>query len=163
MHIPDLSMNGYVATGSALRAVGWLEQGHTFKTGRSSAAFTKALHAHLTHPFGVWDFMGSHQCSLCPTDEGVHGRLQVSADGQSYVLQQLSKATAPCGNGELYIPTKELCYVAPVLILHYVEAHNYSPPQEFSAALLMCPPQHSTEYLELIEPFLQYLRGKISA
>ena len=162
MHIPDLSTNGYVAAGSALRAVGWLEQGHTFQTGRSSAAFTKALHSHLTNSFGVWAFIGSHQCSLCPADEGAHGRLQVSADGQSYVQHVLSKATAPYGNGELYIPTNELCYVSPVLIAHYVEAHNYSPPQEFSAALLMCPPQHSTEYLELMGPFLPCLRQEIS-
>jgi hypothetical protein len=133
VHIPDLSTNGYVASGDALRSVGWLEIGHEFPTGSSSAEFISALHGHLANPFGVWYFMGSHECELCPPDQG------------------------PSGNGELYIPTAKLCYVAPLMIAHYVDAHNYKPPQEFVDALLECPPQSSAAYIAIMAPFLPCL------
>jgi hypothetical protein len=37
--------------------------------------------------------------------------------------------------------------VAPGGILHYVEAHNYLPPEEFRRAVLECPPMTSRAYL----------------
>jgi hypothetical protein len=41
------------------------------------------------------------------------------------------------GNGEIRIAaTNGMIYVAPVLILHYVVAHRYLPPQEFVAAAI---------------------------
>jgi hypothetical protein len=39
-------------------------------------------------------------------------------------------------------------FVAPELILHYIDAHAYQPPMEFSQAVLACPPVPSTAYLE---------------
>ena len=45
------------------------------------------------------------------------------------------------GNGEIRITAANgTIYVAPVLILHYVVAHGYQPPQEFvDAAILGVP------------------------
>jgi hypothetical protein len=41
------------------------------------------------------------------------------------------------GNGEIRVPgLSGVVYVAPVLVAHYVEAHNYRPPDEFIQAVL---------------------------
>ena len=38
-------------------------------------------------------------------------------------------------NVELWIPAHENIYAAPIMILHFIEAHNYLPPAEFIAAI----------------------------
>ena len=130
MHIADLSHDCYFASGSHLRAIGWLEGNHPYAVGSVSELFIQRLQEHLQQPFGIIDFCGSHRCSLCES------------------------AAAPEGNGELIIPSEEFCYVAPVLISHYVEIHRYEPPAEFVKALLACPPQKSPSYMALLNPFL---------
>jgi len=40
--------------------------------------------------------------------------------------------------------------VAPALVIHYVEAHGYTPPDAFVQAVLACPPQGSREYFALM-------------
>jgi hypothetical protein len=134
-YIPDLSNYCYLATGASLRSVGWLERGKPFEAGVAAPDFVVALRQQLEDPFGVIDFVGSHACSLC------------------------EQSGAPHGNGELIVPTSTVCYVAPVLIGHYVEAHGYLPPPEFIDALRRCPPQKSPAYMKLVQPFLQELCG----
>jgi hypothetical protein len=46
----------------------------------------------------------------------------------------------------LFVPCGELVYVAPLLIVHYMNAHGYGPPLEFCQAVLACPPMRSMEY-----------------
>lgn len=38
-------------------------------------------------------------------------------------------------NSELWIPGVETIYVSPISILHYIEVHNYRPPNEYIAAI----------------------------
>ena len=133
MFIADLTPNCYFAVGPSLRSVGWLDEGHPFSRGVVATSFLRTLTTHLDDPFGVIDFCGPHRCTLCPGESG------------------------PLGKGELIIPGHHVCYVAPVLIRHYVEANGYCPPMEFVSALELCPPQHSSEYMALVEPFLPEL------
>lgn len=44
--------------------------------------------------------------------------------------------------------TAPLLDSTPELILHYVDAHEYCPPQPFLDAILACPPMRSTAYLK---------------
>jgi len=134
-HIPELDQNCYFATGPRLRAIGWLESGKEFEIGSVDGEFLDRLKAHLHDPFGLVDFCGSHVCSLC------------------------AGAFAPHGNCELIVPTEEVCYVAPALIAHYVEAHRYRPPAAFIEALVNCPPQKSASYMARIAPFLNELNN----
>jgi SAM-dependent methyltransferase len=53
----------------------------------------------------------------------------------------------------VWIPTKTLKYVAPELIVHYIEAHSYLPPQEFITAVMACPPQGSKAFFKLLSGF----------
>ena len=135
MHTPDLSNNCYLASGDTLRAIGWLEAGHRFSVGEAPRDFVAALRSHLADPFGLMDFCGNHQCSLCPSGSG------------------------PFGNGELIIPSDTYCYVAPVLVGHYVEQHGYLPPDQFISAVMQSPPQQSAQYFSLLEPFVPALTG----
>ena len=44
---------------------------------------------------------------------------------------------SPRGSGEIRVRgTDRTAYTAPILIVHYVEAHGYRPPEEFIAAIL---------------------------
>lgn len=41
------------------------------------------------------------------------------------------------GNGEILVRgAADECYIAPVMIVHYIELHNYLPPREFMDAVL---------------------------
>ena len=53
----------------------------------------------------------------------------------------------------LIIPSATYVYVAPDLVVHYVEAHQYAPPPEFVAAVLACPEQSSDAYVDMLVPF----------
>jgi hypothetical protein len=44
-------------------------------------------------------------------------------------------------------------YVAPELVVHYIESHGYQPPEEFIAAVMACPPQESAEFFGMLRPF----------
>jgi hypothetical protein len=50
------------------------------------------------------------------------------------------------GNGEIRVTaTNGINYVAPVLILHYVGAHEYLPPKEFIDAVMRAARWQSRE------------------
>ncbi len=59
---------------------------------------------------------------------------------------------------------RPLVYVAPELIVHYIEAHGYRPPDEFIQAVLRCPPQDSPAFHKRMSrfPFRWLHRGNIT-
>lgn len=92
--------------------VGWLG-GAGFDTGPVDAAFLAALR---TRP-QTNQTRGFHVCGLCmqsgSADDAAYGSAEIHVRGQNGVV-----------------------YGAPTLIVHYVEAHNYRPPQAFIDAVL---------------------------
>ena len=107
-------------------AVGWLERGHQYPVGQVSAEVFAKLRALLVDPWQPAAAAGAHQCDLC--------------------LHEPEKA----GTRNLFVPGEQRIYVAPELILHYVNAHWYQPANEFCDAVLRCPPMKSTEYRRAI-------------
>ncbi|WP_146209646.1 hypothetical protein [Vitiosangium sp. GDMCC 1.1324] len=53
----------------------------------------------------------------------------------------------------MWIPSAHHLFIAPELIVHYITAHGYRPPDTFIEAVLACPPQKSPEYIERLRPF----------
>ena len=51
------------------------------------------------------------------------------------------------------IPTEDLLYVAPEMISHYVEQHNYLPPQEFANAVSDSPIPGTRQYRTAVAHF----------
>ena len=53
----------------------------------------------------------------------------------------------------MIIPSTSCVYLAPELVVHYVEEHAYAPPAEFIDAVIACPEQSSEAYVALLLPF----------
>lgn len=49
-------------------------------------------------------------------------------------------------NGDIVVPSGELLFVSPTMLVHYVEVHTYLPPADFINAVLGCPDPMSPEY-----------------
>jgi hypothetical protein len=51
------------------------------------------------------------------------------------------------------VPSGELLYVAPDMVVHYIEEIGYRPPAEFLEAVLHSPLPDTEEYQLITEPF----------
>jgi len=55
------------------------------------------------------------------------------------------------GNRNLFVPGAGFLYITPSLVLHYIDAHQYAPPEEFVKAVLECPPTRSQDYKNAVQ------------
>ena len=113
MHIDDLTpifdRSGKPVPNAV--AIGWLDRAHRFAVGPTPADFRKRLRRFCEQP--VRKARGFHLCPFC--------------------------AEKPDrGNGEIHVrgPDAQV-FVAPALIAHYVDVHNYQPPEAFVRALCL--------------------------
>jgi hypothetical protein len=58
------------------------------------------------------------------------------------------------GNGEIWVVKDETLYIAPYLIIHYIEKHDYKPPAEFIDAVLNGFRPHSPGYKMKLDKLL---------
>ena len=130
MYFPDLSTKCSADHGECVRAIGWLAAGQDFPKGEVPPQFLEKLREHLKVPWQTIKFWGSHRCELCPPN-----------------------SHAPSDSNNLWIPGDAVVYVAPAMILHYIEAHQYKPPDEFITAVLECPAQNASAYLKRMDQF----------
>jgi hypothetical protein len=90
-------------------AVGWLDAKHCFEKGATPDTFRRKLRRLSSRP--VRKTRGFHLCPFCQGEPA-------------------------CGNGEIEVRAASgNVFVCPVLIVHYVEAHNYKPPESFVRAV----------------------------
>jgi hypothetical protein len=128
----DMGCESLVASGDHVRAIGWLHPDHPYTQGPVSAEFLGCLKEFAvgwgasteTLYFGV--FLGLHTCEFC---------------GKAY------------GVGNFGVPSGELLFVAPEMVVHYIEQHGYCPPPEFITAVLKSPLPDTEEYELITEPF----------
>lgn len=112
-----------------MRAVGWLSNTHPFTTGSVPESFLTALHEHIQDAWQPVVAAGFHECELCPINPAMNGN-------------------------NLWIPGVTVLYLAPGMIEHYIQDHQYQPPQEFINAVLSCPSQGTPEFLQAMQPFM---------
>jgi hypothetical protein len=131
---PDLSNETCVATGEHIRAIGWLSSDHPYPQGDLPAEFVVWLRDFIARANGSASalyfpvFAGFHTCELC---EKVHDMRNFG------------------------VPAGKVLYVAPSMLLHYIEEHRYCPPDEFIAAVLASPLPDTPEYRSAAEGFKQ--------
>jgi hypothetical protein len=127
MFFADLTPYEYSSPDSDnLVNVGWLSREHLFSSGEVPDAFLIALRRLVTSPVNL--YRGSHICEFCPDPPK-----RLSPGG----IPMLYPPPETMGNGEIRVRgSAGLVYVAPVLVLHYVEAHKYLPPAEFIEAVV---------------------------
>ncbi|WP_444875697.1 DUF7919 family protein [Streptomyces griseicoloratus] len=117
----DLSPYTYDSSDQNALSVGWLDSDHPYPTGPTPDGLVSALVQHANHPVNV--HRGMHFCNLCP-------------DFQT-ARSNISRGNHFIGSGEIHIKGRDgRVYAAPLMIIHYLEAHRYLPPEEFCAAAL---------------------------
>jgi hypothetical protein len=129
---PDMGRQSMVAAGDHVRAVGWLHPDHRFTKGNVSAEFLSRLKDFVARSgrsaealyFGA--FGGFHTCEFCSKAHGINN---------------------------FGVPSGDLLFIAPEMVVHYVEQHGYCPPAEFIAAVMRSPLPDSEEYQLITEPF----------
>ena len=121
--------------GACVRAVGWLDPDHPFTSGPTPAGFVDCLQrfvqasarAEVSRHFGL--FMGAHACEFCDDSK------------------------AP-GFSNIGVPSGEVIFIAPELIVHYVSRHSYCPPTAFVTAVVTSPLPGTVEYSIAVRSFL---------
>lgn len=112
--------------------VGWLAAPHPYRQGEVSTEFIEALRDVCRYPIGK--YLGYHVCDFC----GATPMIEVRPS--KFSLKEREDEVEPrsvlLGSIDIEVVGKETVYYAPGLILHYVEKHNYWPPQEFMDAVL---------------------------
>ena len=111
-----------------LKAIGWLDSIHPYRTGTVSSDFLEKLRQLLEAPWEPTAFAGGHDCELC------------ARKGETFHA-----------GSNLHLPSSDGFFVAPSMILHYIEVHNYMPPEAFQAAVIACPTMLSNDFFEEVE------------
>jgi hypothetical protein len=143
MHYPDLTpiLLPPSPDSTKLLAVGWLEPGYDYRHGEFAEDYIRKLVELLVNPWQPAMTMGRHSCGFC----------RLSGGPASFRLgNQADNSEVQMGVSNLWLPAEGFLYVAPSLILHYMDAHGYSPPNEFQAAVMACPPMRSMAYLKAL-------------
>jgi len=140
MYFADLSPCNYFSFGRSerLRAVGWLAWGHPYRERQAELPqdnFRQLLRL-LVNPWEPLHFMGQHECDFCFGNEEAARRFTLERYG--FVIH--------FGASNLFVPGRGCIYVAPSMIAHYMDAHDYEPPAEFWEAVLSCPEMDSATY-----------------
>lgn len=119
--------------------IGWLNPSEDFKRGLVSNEFVTALFRLLLDPWQPGVTPGFHSCPFCPFSGG---------PGLFRMLESNETVTVGCNN--LYVPAGDRVFLAPSLVIHYIDSHQYCPPDEFQSAVLVCPEMRSMEYLKAL-------------
>lgn len=140
-YFADLSPCEYFGFEGAekLKAVGWLDATHDFKTGPVDRPFVDRLIDLLIDPWQPVVALGFHDCSLC----------RLSGGPRVFNLT-LGEASVHLGSSNLFVPGDGCLFVAPSTIIHYIDAHQYAPPKLFRRAVIECPPMRSIDYFKAL-------------
>jgi hypothetical protein len=121
----DLSRYSYddtVKSKSRLVNIGWLGADAPFPEGDTDPKVVAVLARLAVDSQNV--MRGYHYCEFC--------------DAESPLLVDVpGVGEAVLGTGEIHVPAGDdgPVYVAPTLVVHYIEAHHYRPPDEFVRAV----------------------------
>lgn len=129
-YYPDLTQNTLAARGKGVRSVGWLSSLHDYPRGTSPPGFLAALRILREQSVEMFEvltwwpaFAGPHTCEFCGTF---------------------------LDSGEIAVPRGDLLFVAPRMVVHYVETHDYLPPLVFVQAVMSCPNPATSQYAESV-------------
>jgi hypothetical protein len=128
MYFPDLTPYAYGQTEPQpdVLNVGWRSAAQACPVGIPDKRLVHALGRLISSPVNL--YRGWHFCEFCPDPA------KTVSSGKIHVLDPAARTM---GNGEIRVTSAAgITYVAPVLVLHYVVAHGYLPPQEFIDAVI---------------------------
>jgi hypothetical protein len=113
--------------------VGWLDNIRPYPKGTVDARLIEKMKLLASTPVEL--YRGKHICELCveppdlvKTTQPNRVVLDPNCSWARWVNQRSS-------NGEIRVSGEGIIFAAPVLIVHYIEAHNYLPPTAFLRAV----------------------------
>ncbi len=121
----------------ALRAVGWIDTTSDSVNSNIRDGFFERLFELLINPWEPFASAGYHDCSLC---RFTGGPKEIRLQNRSIRI----------GNANLFVPAADCVFVAPSSIIHYIDAHGYTPPNVFQDAVLQCPKMRSMDYFRAL-------------
>jgi hypothetical protein len=157
----DLSFYSYSAGDqSAAKNVGWLQRGQGFDTAEPSEETLDSLWSFCS--VSVNQTRGIHQCDLCAAPQAVYaarngfklllGSSEIRVFSKEPGARSLLNAINSIESSGLILLRRSTVpisiYAAPSLLYHYVEAHQYKPPDEFLRALSDGPRPPDRDYFE---------------
>jgi hypothetical protein len=117
-----------------MKAVGWLDVTEPYTRGPVTRSFFETLVGLLVEPWQPFAAGGGHRCQGCRFSGGP-GQLHFAG------------VTIAIGSSNVFVPGTDVIYAAPSLVAHYIDAHEYQPPEELIRAVEACPPMRSMDYL----------------
>jgi hypothetical protein len=117
--------------------VGWLGRGHSYATGTVDIRLIEKMRRLASRPVEL--YRGKHHCELCiepPNLIKAYLPNRVVLDPRCSWAQWYEQTSS---NGEIRVSREVTCFAAPVLIVHYIEAHHYLPPDDFLRAIEDAP------------------------
>jgi hypothetical protein len=114
-------------------AVGWLHPDHPFPSRALPPEVVERISEfsqlwfESVDALGLPITMGYHTCEFCGVAEG---------------------------SGMFAVPAHDRIFHCPEMIAHYVEHHQYGPPEAFIKAIMKCPLPGTPAYAELAAPFV---------
>ena len=141
-HHVDLSVCDYFGFGGPrLIAVGWLEAGVDIPTGPlPDDDVIEKLAGMIAEPWQPCAAAGFHTCSLCRLGVGPRSLAIMRPTMKSSIHVEM-------GISNIFVPGTDAVYVAPSLVMHYLDAHEYTLPEVFVEAIRGCPPMGTAKYL----------------
>ena len=113
--------------------VGWLDNVHPYSKGTVDARLLEKIKVLASNPVEL--YRGKHICELCAEPPNLVKTtlpnrvvLEPNCSWARWVGQHSS-------NGEIRVSGDGVVFAAPVLIVHYIEAHSYLPPAQFLKAV----------------------------
>lgn len=116
-----------------LLAVGWLQPGRPYNKGAVPEEFFGALMKLLKDPWQPVASAGRESCGYCRFSKWVSEL-------------KYRELTVSIGSNNLFVPGHNHVFVAPSMIAHYIDSHEYQPPAQFQEAVLSCPDMRSISY-----------------
>jgi hypothetical protein len=137
-YFPDLSPYAY-GHGSHpdVVHVGWLDNLHPYANGSVDVRLIEKMKRLASRPVEL--YRGKHRCELCeePSDlVKTYLRNGIVIDPNCSWAQWIDERSS---NGEIRVFREGTTFAAPVLIVHYIERHNYLPPDQFLKAIEEAP------------------------
>ena len=117
--------------------MGWLDNVHPYAAGSVDIRLIEKLKRLASRPVEL--YRGKHRCELCvePADlVKTYLRNGIVIDPKCSWAHWTEERSS---NGEIRVSRGGVTFAAPVLIVHYIGAHLYLPPDQFLKAIEETP------------------------
>jgi hypothetical protein len=119
-----------LAPGTFVRAVGWLGSSVLSPGETRDACIERLMDAYEKYVL-IDGTRGWHDCEICEK-EGLPHTMELIKPTVHWHGRELKVY----GHGEYLVRHRDVVYVAPALLLHYIIEHRYKPPEEFQDAVI---------------------------